>query len=314
MLKWAILGLMYVAALCAGLAQAQPMPDTHADVSVAHPAFARDQGPKVLIDAGHHNFHTADGLFAPFARLLSNDGFNVAASAAAFTAGSLANTDVLVIANALSASNVDRWELPTPSAFTAQEVAALVSWVRDGGALLLIADHLPFAGAAGDLAAAFGFTFVNSFVLNSAGNTDPDVFSVASGALVPGVVTRGRNPAESVPSVTTFTGSALHAPKEAQAVLTLSAQFVVLLPKVAWQFDASTPRFSGSGWLQGAVMRSGKGRIAVFGEAAMFTAQVTKEDAGVRLGFNSALAPHNKQFVLNLLHWLCQRAPHVSTD
>ena len=39
------------------------------------------------------------------------------------------------------------------------------------------------------------------------------------------------------------------------------------------KFTSTTPSESTRGLLQGAVLRHGQGRVAVFGEAAMFTAQ-----------------------------------------
>lgn len=77
----------------------------------------------------------------------------------------------------------------------------------------------------------------------------------------------------------------------------------MLLPIEAWQFSETTPGLSAKGLLQGAVARYGSGRVAVFGEAAMFTAQL----AGPRrlpVGMNSPDAPQNAQFLLNVVHWL----------
>ena len=42
----------------------------------------------------------------------------------------------------------DRWF----NSKTSDEITAVAAWVREGGALLLIADHMPFPGAAGTLA------------------------------------------------------------------------------------------------------------------------------------------------------------------
>ena len=57
------------------------------------------------------------------------------------------DVDILVIANAGTDAE-SSWELPTPSAFTDDEIDVVVRWVADGGALFLIADHMPAAGAA----------------------------------------------------------------------------------------------------------------------------------------------------------------------
>ena len=70
----------------------------------------------------------------------------------------------------------------------------------------------------------------------------------------------------------------------------------------AWEFDESTPRVPIEGWLQGAVQDVGRGRAAFFGEAAMFSAQLAGPDRQP-MGMNAPDAPHNFQFVLNVMHW-----------
>src|SRR6476620_4461484 len=86
-------------------AVAQQLADLSADMSVAHPAYAPDAGPIVAIDSGHHNFHTMDGRYAPLTQVLRNDGFRVINHRTAFSAESLSGINVLVISNALDASN-----------------------------------------------------------------------------------------------------------------------------------------------------------------------------------------------------------------
>ena len=49
-------------------------------------------------------------------------------------------------------------------------------------------------------------------------------------------------------------------------------------------------------------MNFAKAKVAMFGEAAMFTAQIVNGNFPV--GINSPAAPQNAQFVLNLVHWL----------
>ncbi len=66
-----------------------------------------------------------------------------------FSTKSLKQVDILVIANALrSEKNIDNQDLPNFSAFTRKEVEAVFHWVKNGGSLLLIADHLPWPKAA----------------------------------------------------------------------------------------------------------------------------------------------------------------------
>src|SRR2546421_5364229 len=91
-----------VLALSVGHSHAQVLSDNQADTSVPRPAFAQNAGPVVAVDSGHHNYHTIDNRYAPFAALLRNDGFRVIDSKLAFTTGSLSIEKVLVIANAES--------------------------------------------------------------------------------------------------------------------------------------------------------------------------------------------------------------------
>jgi carotenoid cleavage dioxygenase-like enzyme len=75
---------------------------------------------------------------------------------------------ILVIANALNKINIENWYIPTPSAFTVKEIETVRKWVKEGGSLFLIADHMPMGGAAAELAAAFGFHFTNGFAADTA--------------------------------------------------------------------------------------------------------------------------------------------------
>ena len=59
------------------------------------------------------------------------------------------------------------------------------------------------------------------------------------------------------------------------------------------------------GWAQGAVLEVGIGRMAMFGEAAMFSAQeqIGREEHKL-MGMNRPDAEQNPQFLLNVMHWL----------
>lgn len=260
--------------LGAAALNAQQVADTVFQPQPGTPAFAGGQGPVVLIDEAHHNFHTAEGRYSPFARLLRRDGYVVRPSRSRFDAASLASAKVLVIANALAAANETNWTLPTPSAFDAAEIRAVHDWVENGGSLLLIADHLPFGGAAADLASSFGVEFSNGFVLDTSATRGLIRFHRSSGVLAANPITAGRNAAERIDSIITFTGQGFRLETAGIPLLTIPAGWVLYTPDTAWRFSANTPRKSADGLLQGAVLRVGKGRVAIFGEAAMFSAQV----------------------------------------
>jgi len=57
------------------------------------------------------------------------------------------------------------------------------------------------------------------------------------------------------------------------------------------------------GLAQGAFKKSGKGKVVVFGEASMFSAQIG--DPGRRkMGMNKDDAQDNHKLLLNIIHWL----------
>jgi hypothetical protein len=85
--------------------------------------------------------------------------------------------------------------------------------------------------------------------------------------------------------------------------MVLPADFVSLEPRVAWRFEATTPQRKVGGWLQGATRRVRSGRVAFFGEAAMFSAQRAGPQRAP-MGMNAPAAAQNPQFVLNVMHWL----------
>ncbi len=154
-------GVILATVLTALSLQAQQVGDPDFDPILQSPVYEKGIGPAIFIDEAHNNFHTLNGRYHSFAKLLQKDGYNLKAFTEEFTKTGLENAKILVIANALHESNTKDWILPNPSAFTKNEIAAVVDWVKAGGSLFLIADHMPFPGAAADLAAAFGFEFNN---------------------------------------------------------------------------------------------------------------------------------------------------------
>jgi hypothetical protein len=289
----------------------QQVPDRLFVPIVKAPAFDREQGPMVCVDEAHANYHTLDSGFLTFGELLRRDGYAVRALTAPFAAAIPADCRIIVIANARP--RADAWlknSRPTPSAFADAEIKTVHDWVARGGALLLIADHMPHGGAASAVAAAFNVSFTDGFALDQFdGNADrqrafdkPTVFRIEDKTLAVHAIVAGRGPAEAVTSVRSFTGQAFQA-LEAEPILILPPTFVTLLPDKPWQFTEQTPRTSAGGWLQGAVKRVGQGRAAFFGEAAMFSAQVTGSQQ-IPAGMNAPGAEQNLQFVLNVVHWL----------
>lgn len=302
------LGLLSIL-LALALAACTHAPPQAGDLSyepvVERPTYAAAASPQVLIDEAHCNFHTAEGRYKPFADLLRGDGLVVEPLDAAFSAESLAGADVLVIANALGEAQCERWKLPTASAFRNDEIEALAVWVEEGGALLLIADHMPFPGANEKLARAFGLVFIDGYARPDEGGSRI-AFERATGTLGDHPITEGRSGDERIESVTSFTGQGFRSlDDDIVPLMTLPAGTTMHMTREAGEFEDDTARFSAEGLLQGAVFIHGKGRVAVFGEAAMFSAQEIHRDGNIiKFGMNADGAEDNPQFLLNVMHWL----------
>jgi len=303
----------YVCAACASTpAGPGQRPDLDYQPPIIDPVFDLGAGPLVLIDEGHFNFHTSEGRYKTFAELLRRDGYVVRAHAGPFTEASLAAARILVISNALNEDDAEEWVLPNPSAFTPSEIDAVEAWVGRGGSLMLIADHMPFPGAAADLAERFGLLFINGYARRP-GARGPITFARADGSLRSHAITNGRSAAERIESVTTFGGQAFraHPDTTAESLLVMGEGTEMQLPVAASQISDTTPRFSAVGLMQGAVLRHGAGKVAAFGEAAMFSAQVFGVER-LPMGMNDPAADENYQFLLNVVRWLSGQLEHVA--
>lgn len=318
-----LVALAFVAmmpAIVPATVQAQQVADTVYRPPIAVPTYAAGSGPRLCIDEAHHNFHTMGGRFAPFALLAARDGYRVRASSAPLSAAVLGACDILVISNA-QWSDVPwaQYPYPTPSGFTAAEIDAVYEWVRGGGRLLLIADHMPLAGAAAALAERFGARFTDGFAVaapprDSIANPtvtailetapEPTLFRRDDGTLGAHAITDGRSANERITLVRSFTGQAFEWKAEGVVpLMILPDHYVSLEPRVAWQFSDSTRVRRVGRWLQGAVRELGRGRVAIFGEAAMFTAQRAGAERRP-MGMNAPQAEQNFRFALNTLRWL----------
>ena len=268
--------------------------------AIAERGFAEGEGPVVFFDEGHNNFHKTSGTYSPFVALIERDGYVVEPITAPFGAESLAACDILVIADAMPRKHDDPY-----STFSKDEVSALAEWVHGGGALFLITDHFPDPFAVKKLAAAFGIAVNNGYALARRPDEEarPIVFMGQAGTLRDHSITKGRTEAETVGHVATFAGCAFQAGSDFEPLLVFGKGTKSWMTEKSWDFPPHTPTIDVEGWYQGGVLKWGEGRVAFFGEAAMFTAQIF--DAGrVRAGMNHPQAKRNAQFLLNVLHWL----------
>ncbi|MDR3639446.1 MAG: DUF4350 domain-containing protein, partial [Isosphaeraceae bacterium] len=279
---------------------AQQVADPDFDAKVARPAYA-DQGPTVLIDEAHNNFHTAGERYKPFADLVANDGYRVVRNRKAFAPGTLGGADALVVANALGAPRMNDPEATKP-AFTAAECDAVRDWVRAGGALLLVTDHHPLCEASEALGARFGVGF-GKFATFDPPNREPGyspatlVFARHNELLGEHPILRGRDESEQIDRVVTFAGQSLSGPPGSTLLLKLSETAV----------DRPVPGQAGepkpaAGRAQGLALTFGKGRVVVLGEAGMLSAQLNGPQQRP-MGMNLP-GSDNRQLALNIMHWL----------
>ncbi|HYC88684.1 MAG TPA: DUF4350 domain-containing protein [Thermoanaerobaculia bacterium] len=274
--------------------------DASFDAIVAAPMFTGN-GPRLLFDEAHHNFHRSDGRYAPFVTLMRNDGLTVTANAQPFTAASLRDHDILVIANAEGAST-------GAPAFTEAEIDAVAGWVEGGGALLLIADHSPFGRAADALSQRFGVAMLDAH-LKDVQHSDPGpspfflLFTRENGLLAEHPITKGLD------RIVTFGGQALRVQSPEATLLRLSPDAQIVKDRA--KPDISEP--VGANAAAAVALTPGRGRVVIMGEAAALTAQVLTGEpakpfgvAELRIGM-SRTDIDNKQFALNIVRWLARR-------
>lgn len=307
--KMTIGACVLISTLFVNAGSAQQRANSEFAAKVDNPRFEEGKGPVVAIDEAHTNFHTLTGRYAPFAAVLKADGFRLTASKEPLSDDALSEVDILVIANALHPDNSAKWTLPTPSAFSDDEIDALENWISKGGSLFLIADHMPFPGAAEELAKRFDIEMINGFAFERQPDRPdqiirgPIVFKRGEESIGDHIITQGRDDSEQVGQVASFTGQVFRVGDNAAPLLTLTKPSTILSPKTAWQFNQDTEVEDATGLVQGAAIEHGEGRIVVFGEAAMFTSQ-TQGNARAANGLTAAAAVDNQKLLLNIVRWL----------
>jgi hypothetical protein len=293
------LAIFSVCVLSFSFANAQQIADPHFDTRVDKPAFTKNF-PRVLFDEAHNNIDTTSGRYKPFADLLFNDGYHIAVNRQPFTKQSLATHKILIIANPLGVEDVDEEGADRP-AFTTEEVEAVNDWVRSGGALLLIADAVPFGSATETLATRLGIEMSKTQTIDPA-NTEKElegpgviVYSRENHQLAESSITNGREAAERLSRVLVFSGQSLKGPQGSDAFLKLADTAVD-------EVVAPGKNTSAAGRAQGIAFRAGKGRVVAMADAAMLSAQLTGSD-NQPIGMNVANID-NRKLALNIMHWL----------
>jgi hypothetical protein len=271
-------------------------------------------GSVIAFDEGHNNIIEDYSLFGLMEEYLSAAGFVVRQHLGTFTLESLDGIHILHIANAVAPENQNNWSLPTPSAFTPEEIEVLYNWVNDGGSLLMVIDHMPFGGSFEDLAGAFDIEVSNGFAVDERflsgysnkliGEAGYLVSRRTDGTLVNHPILDDTEPYGRIELLATDAGSAFRLPAHAFSLITFGPNILSLEPEVSWEFDSGTARRRVTGWSQAGVIEVGKGHVAVLGDNFLFIAPaflappLWDDEKSAKFGI------HNAQFTLNLLHWL----------
>jgi hypothetical protein len=285
-----IAAMMLLAVAAPGMAQ--QVVDPNADTNVTDPAFASGTGPVVLVDSGHDEFQTLAKNYAPFGAVLTHDGFVVRDFDKPISAANLAGAGMLVIVDPVNPNDPpDRPKYQSTSAFTPQEIATIADWVKDGGALLMIADHPPYAGGLRALASTFGFVIE---IYAAQTDAKAELFSFANGGLVDGPLTHG------LPQIQTFYGTSFTAPAAATPLLRFDSSWKMLVTD-------KPPRPMTPHDLRGASLSVGKGRVVLLAEAGAWSAQLSGAKKRF-MGFDAPGALGNKRFIRNVVYWLATGA------
>jgi hypothetical protein len=281
---------------------AQQIADPDFDARVPRPAYTKNH-PKVLLDEAHNNFHTASGRYKPFADLIASDGYQVIPNKQKFTRETL-RCEVLVISNALGAPAMGSAAASNP-AFTDEECDVVRDWVRQGGNLLLIADHAPMGAANEKLGLRFGVEMSKGYTADPA-NHDEETgsqsfikYSIDNKLLGDHPITRGRDAGERISKVIAFTGQSMKGPEASVALMKLADTAVDITPA---RQGSEAKQVSAAGRAQGIALKFGKGRVVVLGEAGMLSAQLAGPSK-MKFGMNRP-GIDNRQLALNIMHWL----------
>jgi len=319
-------------ASAAGSARAQrQVEDTTFAATVAKPAFTT-RHPVVMIDEAHRDDFSIRRRYSALAALLTLDGLRVVPGAQQFSPQLLKSCDVLVVADAVGPGD-PKSPSARLSAFLPSECDAVRDWVSGGGALLLIADHAPFASAMDSLAVRFGVDMGKGYTVDTrrvdpeTGNIGCLLFTRELHMIGDHAITRGRDRGERISRVATYTGQSLLGPPGSTGLLVLSPSAADLpfspdarreaTPEARRRADTlnvvKTPgAVTAVGRFQGVAFGFGRGRVVALGEAAMFGSQfVLGQDASrmgrdrLRIGLNRPDLD-NRQFALNVVRWLAR--------
>ena len=286
--------------------QAQMYNDSSFDANVVDPKFKKGYGPKILIDAGHHNFVVELGLNKPLFDVASSDGYQIKIDSMQFTKEYLSNYNIVVIWPAMPFKFGSKNQVTDEITFTIDELDALHDWVSNGGSLLMFSEHAPIDKSVTPLFNKFGIQLSTGIVVDSL-NSDTPIempswkysflkFTSKNGLLnTEHPVTKGEKKNERVSNILTHGGGGLTGDGYTN-ILKLSSSAMVK------KWNGTMP--TGSPNSQCLAGNVGKGKLVALGDCNGFTAMIIKSRE-YKLSAGMQVSGYDwKQFVLNTLHWL----------
>lgn len=268
---------------------------------VAIPYF-KVRHPVILFDQAHMNMASDDGRYAPLIHLLESDGFVVKNVMAKFTPALLSEGNILYIASSQGIDSERKIEKNSVT-FTDDEVETVQSWVKNGGSLLMMAEHSPNGDGLHSLAAKFQVSIGEGEIndpqnyLISLQSTSNLLFTNENHLLMNHPIIFGRTPHESVHRVAIFSAQSVKGPSDSKPVLGLS-------PSAESYLKNGSRRPVAPGFCAAVAFRYGKGRVIVFGDSGIFTAKI-RASSNEKEGMNREDLD-NAKLATNTFRWLAE--------
>jgi hypothetical protein len=301
-MKYTLLGILVIMTVTS---QAQMLNDSPFNATVSHPKYAKGKGPKVLIDAGHHNFIVELGLAKPLIDVANSDGYEVKIDSMQFSKAYLSNYNLVIIMPAMPFQFGSKKQVTDEITFTTDELNVLHDWVSNGGRLLMFSEHAPIDKSVTPLFNKFGIQLSIGIVSDSlycdstiktSGYQTLLKFTDKNGLLnTKHPITEGEKVNERISKIVTYGGSGLIG-EGFTSIFKLSSSAYIR------KWNGSLP--SGTANSQCLAGKLGKGKVVALGDCNGFTAMYIKSGES-KFSAGMQMPEYDwKQFALNSLHWL----------
>ena len=273
--------------------------DTSFSPEVKSPFFTQHH-PIILFDRAHNNLCVNDGRYDPLLHLLKSDGYELVSLTTSLTSDSLKNVKIFY-SSAAQFPKEDSNLAQANSAFTEQEMSTIQTWVKQGGSLLLMADHKPIGNDVHPLASKFGLTISDGETsdpqnyLPALKDTSHLLFSRQSALIKDHPITSGMSQREMLNVIVAFCGQSIKVIDDSEIIFALS-------PNAVMRFEDESKIPLGPGYAEAVSLKYGKGKVVVFGDGTVFTSKIhiAKQE---KEGMNRTDID-NVQLAINTFRWL----------